>query len=1156
MADKTCKIIDADIPNEYQEINCSNRTGDNGSKRAFICKNGYEMNPPTDSLYIDDTGDNACIFDSCKPIPYTIPTIGRPSPDNSDIYECITKDTDNLQQRRGILQKCLKFNRGSDPQSNCSQSDECVYDKYKGDYLITKKNNSVDPGTTELISWSENELINKPDKCYNPDTLELSNKEMSGPTKCSNPSDYFIETATPLDNNDNNDKYNLNYKITDDTGNSSIGTTTEKLLYKLKREGSVYYPGLSVASPSKALTYSCNTELNYIGNPGVSYPSVGVPSLSGCIHGEEVNNLESSYIESRTVNNSKYSTVNPSTYMDSIQWDMCEMLTEAECPKNETCFWNDMDNNNNNHKCSNKCSARSTKGECDQFYDTNQLSVSDTIYNFDGKDHKCKWFPSYFNEDITSSSTDGVCRPRITNSFKSTSAQSECSYDIKGRNEPIKGTINNGYCLPTISELKGIYCNYNYISKYEDICLKRNIGDCLTDNTDSEGGLCEVVTRPRKCISDGKKYIDNTSGVNIYRDDAYCGNLKSGNCTEKGCIEVPTRTFCESNDINKLINTEDITSVCVPLKAQIPENYDINLLVEEDINTSAFSQKYNKKPPYFTSRYLCDICTVRDNDIKKGYNRHPSNLKDENNQTYCEKSIDLDDPNGRVPCKWDGDANKCMSRCKQVVQSDPTKHLTNDNIERLKQKCSQTHQYNDGDKNTIEFPNLDSDNNSVRDKYYDELYCTWDGFECHNSIPCKDTQRIRCEDMGYHWYEGTANDVEIDKERLGTTSPITLTDSYPQKRKGDGDPLTGDAEGICIFPNKLAKSYLEPAKYIIKNSKAGNHFILLKWYEYGSGWWNDASLNKRDSSVPGSNTDNYFMGEHIALIPYIISGSETTSAIQTIINNALASYKYYVLNGKHLVWDAYIQEWVQSDAGKTLLDNNYTETQRNVGWEYYTGNTDIGNGSSDDEHYMCHVIHDLRGIINIIPVINGNSLIHIKTFNIEGDTGNVILHMDGDNHFIFNGFLDDITEIETYTMVTLNKFNWNHDKDNPNSNPHWGLPPSIGEGYGFLYDNIKEDSYTCKVPAITTIGTTGQIDQSDTGQKTIYEHIVGEPGRTVSDMQDNLKRYIDQTNTPGLSYHYYALLQQLLDIDKYGPTDSNMNSEEFIERLSILKKPV
>ena len=24
-----------------------------------------------------------------------------------------------------------------------------------------------------------------------------------------------------------------------------------------------------------------------------------------------------------------------------------------------------------------------------------------------------------------------------------------------------------------------------------------------------------------------------------------------------------------------------------------------------------------------------------------------------------------------------------------------------------------------------------------RTKYYDDLYCSWDGFECHNSVPCK-----------------------------------------------------------------------------------------------------------------------------------------------------------------------------------------------------------------------------------------------------------------------------------------------------------------------------------------------------------------------------------------------------------------------------------
>ncbi len=45
------------------------------------------------------------------------------------------------------------------------------------------------------------------------------------------------------------------------------------------------------------------------------------------------------------------------------------------------------------------------------------------------------------------------------------------------------------------------------------------------------------------------------------------------------------------------------------------------------------------------------------------------------------------------------------------------------------------------------------------EKYQKELYCSWDGLECHNSIPCKEAQKIRCEGLGYDWYEGSAENI-------------------------------------------------------------------------------------------------------------------------------------------------------------------------------------------------------------------------------------------------------------------------------------------------------------------------------------------------------------------------------------------------------------
>ena len=71
--------------------------------------------------------------------------------------------------------------------------------------------------------------------------------------------------------------------------------------------------------------------------------------------------------------------------------------------------------------------------------------------------------------------------------------------------------------------------------------------------------------------------------------------------------------------------------------------------------------------------------------------------------------------------------------------------------------------------------------------YFDDRYCSWDGFECHNSLPCKQTQQARCEDLGYDWYEATALDVMRQApEDLGI--PLDLSSSYPIERKGMENP--------------------------------------------------------------------------------------------------------------------------------------------------------------------------------------------------------------------------------------------------------------------------------------------------------------------------------------------------------------------------------
>ena len=113
----------------------------------------------------------------------------------------------------------------------------------------------------------------------------------------------------------------------------------------------------------------------------------------------------------------------------------------------------------------------------------------------------------------------------------------------------------------------------------------------------------------------------------------------------------------------------------------------------------------------------------------------------------------------------------------------------------------------------------------------------------HNSIPCKLTQQIRCEDLGYDWYEGTALGL---MEGQGTTENgeiLDLSDQYPVRRKGDGKPIEGDTEGICVYPNYHNDFLAPPGDYFIKGDYIGKQAIILKWWEYGTGWWSDDSLN-------------------------------------------------------------------------------------------------------------------------------------------------------------------------------------------------------------------------------------------------------------------------------------------------------------------------
>ena len=874
---------------------------------------------------------------------------------------------------------------------------------------------------------------------------------------------------------------------------------------------------------------------------------------------------------------------------DTMNCNECALYDKKDTCPTDNCYWNQNKGigETSNEGCKNKCSARKTMGECEQFYDHNETKMSDTIYNYDGTDHKCKWYPSYLNVDITDSSTDGTCRP--------TSAP----------------------CLS--DENKDAYCKYNYISRYEETCIK-NIDQNSCNNNTSKCVWSGKEENPFKCVSDGKIFTNSK-----YKGDEYCNKLEYEPCVkQKGCIAVPERAYCKSKDINDLINLSSIDEpLCIPLKAQIPQNYDINLLENENISIDAFTQEYNREQPYYTSRYLCDICHIRNEDIKKMdegddplYNLNNPGGNELNKKSYCLKSIDSDKVNGRRPCEWSDDG-QCVSRCKNIIKKaepppptcngpDPCPTLYH-NIEYLKNVCLNQTQYSSESTNEIEFPNLVNGEENDTD-YYKELYCAWDGFECNNSIPCKDTQRIRCEDLGYEWYEGTNDDVvrqKQDNRRQLNTDDADDDDNfdegrlgiYPQKRKGDGKPIKGDSAGICIFPNDIAKYKGDPSKYEISIEYLGDHSIIVKWYEYGSGWWNDVSLYKREMSnrepndsttttkkasvksiIDNTSNDKFFLGENIALIPYKLVSVEhgKPSDIMQLINDHIASYRYYVLNGKQLIWAEEIYKWVL-EKGEQFLKYNYDYVADsgniNIGWNYYKGKTtydDLRKKPENDnnkERDMCHVIHDLRGIINLIPVVDGIAKIRIQDFRIDGDTGKVFFEMEPDKlgHFVFNGFvgLDDIDGTDPMEITILNKYNWEksistNEQDEQNENNHWGLPGSIGEGYGFLYDYIRKGLDIEVIKGDTGSSLYDELIKISKSNKDDYYGKLLQTMKSYLKGEDNDNDNDNDNDTESTSRNTYALYKELEDHKNFEPDGIHPDSkiQRLKERLEILRKPM
>lgn len=762
--------------------------------------------------------------------------------------------------------------------------------------------------------------------------------------------------------------------------------------------------------------------------------------------------------------------------ISELQCNYCGSLeSKDECNNNDSCYWFQSAGESLS-ECRNKCKSRETLGECEQFYKGNDFLLSDTLYDFDGRDNRCTWIPDYINSDTSESSTEGTCRDKDTPCFPTTNVDDgkPCNIQIPSRRSPLRGTAYNNRCYLNQSEIElymdDPYCGKNSINKYEEKCGNTRYDECHSEN-------CKKASIPYKCISDGEPYIDEKN-TKVYKSDSECSQYTSPTecANEKGCMTISNRNICKAKSIRELLESKnyDVSSledVCKPLKAQVPVNYDPNLLEEEDIDLASYSENHNVDTPFITSRYLCDICSIRDKDIKEIEDRQSKKgINDNyyikpgqfNKIEYCENSIDMYNKLEDIsPCIFR--ENKCISRCKYATESITSESLSKHNIKQAKDICNQTLQFSESPRHDIKFPNISDD---IDEDYYKDMYCSWDGFECHNSIPCKEAQRTRCEDLGYDWYVGTAENISDQKNLLSGDNNDILSVNFPIKHKGDGKPIIGDSQGICIFPNTDSTFVGAPAEYRIKNIFKGHQGIVLRWKEFGTDWTKDHSLNRRFKGKAGNTqsdmsscviesvsrltginkpelnnfnipVDDKDLGDNLIFIPLDIKGNETDSEIMDKINISLRSYEYYAMNGDYIVSAKTILEWTMENymdlwyKNRQIISPNNKDISSKIynygGYLYYkTGyvegkdmhklsdessatSTDgsdgtIGDNSEDfsdltrnnklkDDVMMCNVIYDLRGIINIIPVINGHALLEIHEYKIDAGTGRIEFKM-------------------------------------------------------------------------------------------------------------------------------------------------------------------
>lgn len=815
--------------------------------------------------------------------------------------------------------------------------------------------------------------------------------------------------------------------------------------------------------------------------------------------------------------------------IDALQCDKCgrhELQNSSTCNADtgNNCLWIPK-NNVNDGECSHKCKARLTKGECEQYQGWNKSELSPVIYDFSGNDNECIWHPNDYSVDETHDSTEGVCR----------AIDSKCFETIP----------TTDLTTDQISQLGEIYCGY-YYSGHDNLCFNNNPPNC--------GAGCEIYKDPRVydlpsdvnpenkgvCVSDGTISYDLETGENKgpLMSDEDCGDIKSvQECMDYhgyGCLWEPFNDYCipkvpqPPKEVSDPVPTlQSIKDTCKPIDGHLSGNYDVNMLEEENINVSEYRDRNNKKYPYFTSKYLCDICHIRDNDldnmkklslggedehnklkyymIKKyvdfgddDVNTNRSTTNYSTPEQYCEREID-DTHDSFNPCIWDtsGDnsasskGGKCVSKCSKHSPVDDSVR-TPLTLEYHKDQCVSDKWFPEDTVRDIQFPNL-LRGSETDDDYFDDRYCTWDGFECHNSIPCKFAQQTRCEDLGYEWYEGTAIDIMNQPNDTHLGIPLDLSSSYPIERKGDGKPVEGNMQGICVYPNVEAGFISQPREYIINPQYIGEQVIMIKWREYGSGWWKDMSCKRKMDGLTmelingEEEEESYFLGENVALVPFTIKQGDKCEDIKISINTALQNYQYFVYNGEWVMYAEDLIHAIDRSYDSSIDENDMGDSDINkyrkcYGYKYYS-NTQSLEGLPDDinnihDRKILNTLYDLRGTINLLPVVNQHCVLEIQTFTINSNSGEMSFTFHRPTE-IDNAISNDIskfqfvefigTEIfkegdpgEKLNLTVLSRYNYLAEDTGAaetGAEPGLGLlPDNIVKGYGTLYENKSVNS--------------------------------------------------------------------------------------------------